>query len=95
VLRDQVMTFGDNLVGILHQLELFVAVAPAQPHALADDFEHVDDAKRPVAFVRAEFAMIGMINGDQRINARVRRGLKLVELQFALERRKDPDSDAL
>ena len=53
MLLDQILAFGDNLVGILHQLELLVAVVAVQAHARADDFEHIDDAERPVAFVRA------------------------------------------
>jgi len=44
---------GDDLIGILHQLELLVAVVAVQAYAGADNFEHVDDAERPVAFVRA------------------------------------------
>jgi hypothetical protein len=85
MLCDQIRAVGDDLVGILHQLELLVAVLPVQPHALADDFKDVDDAKRPVALVRAQFAMVGMIDGDQRIDAGIRRGLKLAPLQLALE----------
>jgi hypothetical protein len=73
-------TLGDNLVGILHQLELFVAVARAQLHALADDFEHVDDTNRPVAFVRAEFAMIGMLDRDQCVNTCIQCRLTFVPL---------------
>jgi hypothetical protein len=51
--RDQIAAFRDDLVGILHDLELLVAVLPMQSHALADHFEDVDDAERPVALVRA------------------------------------------
>src|SRR5882724_2080789 len=49
--RDQIAAFGDDLVGILHDLELLVAVLPVQSHALADHFEDVDDAERPIALV--------------------------------------------
>ena len=84
MLRDQILAFGDDLVGILHQLELFVAVLPAQPHALADDFEDVDDAKRPVAFMRAQFAMIGVIDRDQSVDAGRLRRLELSPKEFAL-----------
>src|SRR5476651_693484 len=40
---DQVAAFGDDLIGILHDLELLVAIVPMQPHALADHFENIDD----------------------------------------------------
>src|ERR1700687_567367 len=53
MLCDQVAAFGDDLVGILHDLELLVAVFPVQPHALADHFENVDDPERPVALMGA------------------------------------------
>jgi hypothetical protein len=45
MLRDEVVAFSGDLFGILHQLELFVAVVVVQPHALADDFENIDDPK--------------------------------------------------
>src|SRR5450631_2558663 len=94
MLRDQVAAFGDDLVGILHDLELLVAVFPVQPHALADHFEDVDDAERPVALMRAQFAMLGVIDRNQRIDASVAR-LELAQLQLALERRKDAEAEAL
>ena len=53
---DQVAAFGDDLIGVLHDLELLVAIMPMQPHALADHFEDVDDAERPVALVGAQIA---------------------------------------
>ena len=95
VLCDQVAAFRDDLVGILHDLELLVAVVLMQPHALADDFEDIDDTEWPVALVRAQLAMIGMIDRNQRIDTRVARRLELVELQLALERGKYADIDAL
>jgi hypothetical protein len=39
--------------------------------------------------------MIGMIDGDECVDARVGGGLKLVELQLALERREHAEVDAL
>ena len=39
--------------------------------------------------------MIGMIDGDQRVNARVGRRLKLVELDLTLEGWKYAEIDAL
>ena len=50
---DPVYLYTDDLVGILHDLELFVAIPALQPHAGADEFEQIDDTERPVAFVRA------------------------------------------
>ena len=85
VLCDQVATVGDDLVGILHDFDLLVAIVPMQPHAFADHFKDIYDAERPIALVRAQFAMIGMINRNQRINTRIARHLKFSQLQFALE----------
>ena len=53
MLLDQILAFGDDLVGILHGLEFLVAVVAVQAHARADDFQHIDDAERPITFVRA------------------------------------------
>jgi len=50
---------------------------------------------RPVAFVRAELAMIGMIDRNQGIDALVACCLELVELQLALECGKHADTGAL
>ena len=58
-------------------------------------FENVDDAERPVALMRAEFAMFGMIDRDERVDAGVARGLKFVELQLALEVGQHAEVDAL
>jgi len=95
VLHNKVAAFGDDLVGILHDLELFEAVVLVQPNTLADDFEDVDDAERPVALVRAQLAMIGMIDRDESVDACVARGLKFIELQLALEGGKHAEIDAL
>src|SRR5450755_1476487 len=69
MLCDQVAAFGDDLVGILHDLELLEAIRSVQPHALTDHFENVDDPERPVALVGAQLAMFGVIDGNQRIDA--------------------------
>ena len=45
--------------------------------------------------MRAKFAMIGMINGNQRVDTRFAGRLELRELQLALERGKYSDIDAL
>ena len=54
-----------------------------QPHTGADDFQKIDDAERPIALVRAQFAMIGMIDRDQRIDAGCFGRQKLLLLQGA------------
>ena len=84
VLCDQVATVGDDLVGVLHDLELFVAIVPMQAHAFANHFKDIYDTEWPVALVRAQFAMIGMIDRDQCIDTCIARRLKLHKLQFAL-----------
>jgi len=76
VLCDQVATVSDDLVGVLHDLELLVANVPMQPHTFANHFKDIYDAKRPVALVRAQFAMIGMMYRNQCINACIVRRLK-------------------
>ena len=58
MLCDQVAAISDNLVGILHDLQLLVAIVPMQPHAFADDFEDIDDPERPISLMRAQLAMI-------------------------------------
>jgi hypothetical protein len=45
----------------LQQLEMIVMM---QRHAGADDFQKIHCAERPIALVRAQFAMIGMIDRD-------------------------------
>src|SRR5262245_3118189 len=85
VLGNQVTAFRDDQVGILYYLELLETVLLIQPHALTYDVKDIDNAERPVALVRAEFAMIGMIDGDQRINTCITSSPKLVQLQLAFE----------
>jgi hypothetical protein len=70
-------------------------IVPVQSHAFADEFENVDDAERPVALVRAELAMLGMVDRHQRVNAGIARRLKFPELQLALIRRKDAEAETL
>src|SRR6185437_10836018 len=62
-----------------------LANVPMQPHTFANRFKDIYDAKRPVALVRAQFAMIGMMYRNQGINACIVRRLKFPKLQFALE----------
>ena len=44
-------------------------VVVVQAHAGADDVENIDDTERPVALVRAQLAMVDVIDRDQGINA--------------------------
>jgi hypothetical protein len=78
MLSDQVAAFGHDLVSILHNLELLVTILLMEPHTLADHFEDVNYTEWPVAFASAQFAMIGMIDRNQCINARVARRLEFV-----------------
>src|SRR5262249_34716521 len=75
VRRDQVAAVSDDLVGILHDLELFVAVMAMQPHAFADDLKNVDDAERRSRLMRAKLAVIGMVDRNQRVDAGIARSL--------------------
>jgi len=56
-----------------------------QPHTFANHFKDIYDAEWPVALVRAQFAMIGMMYRNQCINACIARCLKFQKLQFALK----------
>jgi hypothetical protein len=38
-------------------------------HAGADDLQRIDDLERTVAFLRAHFSVVGVIDRDQRIDA--------------------------
>src|SRR5947209_18691198 len=60
IVGDEIAAVGHDGVGVLHDLEPLVMVGLGDAHALADDLQHVDDAERPVALVRAQLAMIGM-----------------------------------
>ncbi len=55
-----------------------------QPHAFANHFKDIYDAEWPVALVRAQFAMIGMIHRNQCINACITRRLQFHKLQLRL-----------
>src|SRR5215475_12998468 len=95
MLCDQVAAISDNLIGILHDLQLLVAIVPMQSHAFADHFQDIEDAERPIPLMRAQLAMIGMIDRNQGIDTGITCRLELPELQFALESRKNSDVDAL
>src|SRR5262245_9462603 len=95
MLCDQVAAISDNLIGILHDLQLLVAIVPMQSHALADHFKDIEDAERPISLMRAQFAMIGMVNRNQGIDARVAGRFELTELQFSFESRENSYVDAL
>ncbi len=82
MLGNQVAAFRNDLICILHDLQFFEAVVLVQPHALANNFEKVDDAERPIALMRAKRAMIGMIHGRQRVDAGSTCSLKLLELEL-------------
>ncbi len=45
VVSDQIVTFGNDQVGVLQDLQLFVAVVLVQPHALTDEFKNVHNAR--------------------------------------------------
>ena len=95
VLCDQIAAVCHDLVGILHNFKLLVAIVPMQPHAFANDFKDIQDLEWPIALMRAQFAMIGMINGNQRVDTRFAGRLEFPKLQLALERGKYSDIDAL
>ena len=64
VLFDQIPAIGQDGVGVLQHLQPFEMIVMVQPHAGADDFQKIHDAEWPIALVRAQFAMIGMIDRD-------------------------------
>src|SRR5581483_10705033 len=91
----QISALGDDLVGILHHLEFLVAIMAVQAHATAHDLQQIEDFERPVALMRAELAMFGMIDSHERIDASLARGLKLVELELPLEFGQDAETETL
>src|SRR5262249_9313728 len=75
--RDEIAAIGEDRVGVLHELEPLVLILAVEPHARTDDLEQVDDPERPVALVRAELAVIGMIDRHERVDLRVASGFEL------------------
>jgi len=69
VLRDQVLAVGRDRLYVLQHLEPLEAIVVVKPHAVADDFQHIHDAERIVALVRAQLAVVGMVDRDQRVDA--------------------------
>jgi hypothetical protein len=60
-----------------------------QPHAGTDDFQKIHNAERPITLVGAQFAMIGMIDRDQRVDAGCFGRQKLLLLERATLLRED------
>jgi hypothetical protein len=56
---------GQDGISVLQHLQPLKMIVTMQPYAGADDFQKIHDAERPIALVRAQFAMIGMIDCDQ------------------------------
>ena len=54
---DHVAALGQDQIGILRDLELFVAIMLGEAHAGADEFQDIDDPERPIALVGAELAV--------------------------------------
>ena len=80
VLRNQVLAVGRDRVDVLQHLEALEVIVAVKPHAGADDLEQVHDPERVVAFMRAQLAMVGVIDRDQRIDAGALGGIELVLL---------------
>src|SRR5580704_779223 len=70
VLREQIAAIGHDGVGVLHDLQTLEMVRVADAHAGADDLQHVHDPERPVALVRAQLAMIRVIDRDDGVDLR-------------------------
>ena len=87
MLRDQVLAVGRDRVDVLQHLEALEVIVVVKPHAVADDLEQVHDPERVVALVRAQLAVVGVIDRDQRIDAGALGGIELVLLQFPSIRR--------
>jgi len=76
--RNHILAVRDDRIGVLHDLQPFEMVVVVETHAGAHNVENIDNSERPVALMRAQFAMVHVIDRDQRIDAgRLRR------LQFA------------
>ena len=81
---DQVAAVGHDRIGILHHLEMLVPIITMKPHALANDLQHVDNAEGPLALMRAQFTMIGVIDGSEGVDFSGTGGFKLLALKLAL-----------
>ncbi len=83
MLGDQIAAFRNDEVRVLQDFQLLEAIVLREAHALPDDLQQVDDLERPVALVRAQRAMVGVVDRDQRIDISVPRRFQLPQLQLA------------
>ncbi len=74
---------ADDRVDVLQHLEPLEVIVVVDAHAVADDLQQVHDPERIVALVRAQLAMVGVIDRDQRVDAGLLGGVELVSLQLA------------
>jgi len=82
--RGKVGAVSDDRIDILLQLEPLVAVRMDNPMLAPTISSNIEHLERPVALVRTQLAMIGVIHATSASTPVVARRLELVELQLAL-----------
>src|SRR5438876_1399869 len=60
VLRDEILAVSRDCLDVLQELQPLEIVVVMNPHAFADDLQHVHDAEWIIALVRAQLAVVGM-----------------------------------
>ena len=88
--RDEVRRITDDRVDVLLDLHGLVVVVLVQPHAGTDDIEDIENPERPIAFMRAQLAMVGVVDRDQSVDACLCGQLQLFQLQLLLVTRATP-----
>src|SRR6185295_15916052 len=74
MLCGEISAVSDNRVYVLHDLEALERILLMEANRLPNEFQYIDDPKRPVTLVRTEFAVIGVVNHDQGVHACVAGG---------------------
>ena len=72
----------ENGIDVLGQLQHLVVIGIGDAHAGADQLQDVEHLEGPVALMRAQLAVIDVIDRDQRVDAGVARRLKFRKLQL-------------
>ena len=83
MLRDEILAVSRDRLDVLQQLQPLEMVVVVNPHAFADDLQHIHDAEWIITLVRAQLAVVGMIDRDQRVDTGAFGGIELVSLQLA------------
>ncbi len=89
VFLDHVGAVGENGVDIAHDLEFLEEILDLDPDAFANQFHQVDDLEGPAFAEVAGFAVAGMEDDCERVNAGFDAGVELLCLEPVLEVRQE------